>query len=160
MLYPPTRSYVIRFTKSKRGMTTSQSIDSSMNFTKPPAAKLKIYFSPISFLNVFTNSVKLSLSALSYLWPGYPSIAGYSQSRSIPSILYCLKSATVVFAKLLRCSAEANRSEQGAQPPQPPIDTMIFKAGCFFFNWTSCSNVFRCSSLWNVRVSCCNFKKL
>src|SRR5262245_29050321 len=133
----------MRLTKSTNGITASQSIDSSKYFVNPPAAKVNKKLLLISFLNAFTNSVKLFLSVLSHLWPGYPSIAGYSQSRSRPSIPYSRKRATVVFANVLRCSGEANKSEHGPQPPHPPIDTMIFNRGYCFFNSTSCCNDLR-----------------
>src|SRR5439155_634184 len=66
-------------------------------------------------------------TAISNAGPGYPSMAGYSQSRSRPSIWYCLNKDTADLAKLLRCSADANSPEQRAQPPQPPMETMILR---------------------------------
>ena len=46
----------------------------------------------LTFLSTFTKSVKFSRSSSRYVCPGKPLIAGYSQSKSIPSVLkYRLK---------------------------------------------------------------------
>src|SRR6185312_12651293 len=97
--------------------------------------------------------VKFSLSSGWYLCPGKPSIAGYSQSRSMPSDPKLLVIFFTDFANAFLFFFDENTSEQVAQPPQPPIEITTFNFGLFFFRLTIFSRValslalLMCSSL-------------
>ena len=90
-------------------------------------------------LSSLIKSVKLSLSSSLKAWPGGPGIAGYSQSKSIPSALYSSIILAVDFAKSILPSLVLNTSEQVLHPPHPPSETKTFRFGYFFF-WSTIPN--------------------
>src|SRR5438270_3894999 len=64
-------------------------------------------------------------------------MVGYSQSKSKPSALkYCSNCLEDCANSFLPASV-LNTAEQCSQPPQPPIEKMIFKLGYCFFKDTS-----------------------
>src|SRR2546423_5224351 len=124
----------MRFIRSTFFTTFFHSTASSIYVLIPPAAKLISYFLPKVLRRRLINMVKFFLSSGWNLWEGNPAIAGYSQSRSMPSALNDSHTSLTDLAKAFLFFLVEKISEHVCQPPHPPKERITFSSGFLHFS--------------------------